>query len=107
MLAANETLSAQDQRIAGQVALHRKAVVVLLNKADLVKGTTMGLQENIREQLKFMPYAVVQPISVMTGWHLDKIGPSDRGLSVLYHPPGDPCLKSADSGGDSSESAAD
>ncbi|MHB1955390.1 MAG: ribosome biogenesis GTPase Der [Sulfobacillus sp.] len=75
MLAANETLSAQDQRIAGQVALHRKAVVVLLNKADLVKGTTMGLQENIREQLKFMPYAVVQPISVMTGWHLDKIWP--------------------------------
>ncbi len=76
MLAANEPISAQDQRIAGQVAQSRKAVVILLNKADLIKGATTSLQQEAREQLKFIPYAAVRPISVVNHWNLDKIWPA-------------------------------
>ena len=63
----------QDQRIAGQIEKQRKATVIILNKADLVKGTTLPIQERIREQLKFLPYATLIATSVKTGWHLDEI----------------------------------
>lgn len=71
MLNADEGILAQDQRIAGQIDKHRKATIIVLNKADLVKGTTIPLQERVREQLKFLPYATVFATSVTTGWHLD------------------------------------
>ncbi len=76
MLNADEGISAQDQRIAGQVENQKKATVILLNKSDLVKGTTLPLQERVREQLKFLPYATLIPISVETAWHLDEIWPA-------------------------------
>ncbi len=75
VLNAQEGISAQDQRIAGQVESQKKATVILLNKADLVKGTTLPVQERVREELKFLPYASLVPISVQTGWHLDEIWP--------------------------------
>ncbi len=75
VLNAQEGISAQDQRIAGQVESQKKATVIILNKADLVKGTTLPVQERVREELKFLPYASLVPISVQTGWHLDEIWP--------------------------------
>ena len=75
VLNAQEGISAQDQRIAGQVESQKKATVILLNKADLVKGTTLPVQERVREELKFLPYASLVTISVQTGWHLDEIWP--------------------------------
>ncbi len=76
MLNADEGILAQDQRIAGQIENQKKATVILLNKSDLVKGTTLPLQERVREQLKFLPYATLIPISVETGWHLEEIWPA-------------------------------
>ncbi|AEJ39952.1 ribosome-associated GTPase EngA [Sulfobacillus acidophilus TPY] len=76
MLNAAEGLLGQDQRIAGQIATHHKAAVVLLNKADLVKGSTVPLQTRVKEQLPFLSYATVLPISVLTGWHLEDLWPA-------------------------------
>lgn len=73
LIAADEPLSAQDQRIAGQVAKARKATVVLVNKADLLKGSTVERIAAAKDELKFMPWASVLPISAVTGWHLDGI----------------------------------
>ena len=73
LISANEPLSAQDQRIAGQVAKARKATVVLVNKADLLKGRTVERIAAAKDELKFMPWASVLPISAITGWHLDGI----------------------------------
>lgn len=73
LISANEALSAQDQRIAGQVAKARKATVVLVNKADLLKGRTVERIAAAKDELKFMPWASVLPISAVTGWHLDGI----------------------------------
>lgn len=76
VLNAEEGISSQDQRIAGQIEKQQKATVIVLNKADLVKGTTLPLQERVREDLKFLPYADLLPASVATGWHLDLLWPS-------------------------------
>lgn len=73
MISASDPMTAQDQRIAGQIAKAYKACVVLLNKSDLVKGSTMSLQNHVREQLKFLSYTRVIPLSVITGWHLEEI----------------------------------
>ncbi|MCL4493831.1 MAG: ribosome biogenesis GTPase Der [Firmicutes bacterium] len=76
MLAANEPITAQDQRIAGQIQKAGKGCVVLLNKSDLVKGTTVPIQKVVREELKFLNYSSVIPVSVVTQWHLDRIWPA-------------------------------
>lgn len=76
MVDASQPLTAQDQRIAGQIANARRAVVVLLNKADLVKGSTVPTALATRETLKFLPYAEFLPISVATGWHLERLWPA-------------------------------
>ncbi len=73
MLSADESITAQDQRIAGQIHKAGKGCVVLLNKSDLVKGTTIPMQNQIRSELKFLDYASVIPVSVLTQWHLDRI----------------------------------
>lgn len=73
VLNAEEGISAQDQRVAGQIEKHRKATVIVVNKADLVKGTTIPLQVRVREQLKFLPYAQIIAVSATTGWHLDDL----------------------------------
>lgn len=71
VLNADEGVLAQDQRIAGQIEKHRKATAIIINKADLVKGTTIPLQERVREQMKFLPYAKLLPTSAATGWRLE------------------------------------
>lgn len=76
MLAADQPMTAQDQRIAGQAANARKATVVLLNKSDLVKGTTIPLQARLREEFKFLPYATILAVSVETSWHMDELWPA-------------------------------
>jgi GTP-binding protein len=78
MLAADEGVLGQDQRIAGQIAQRFKAAVVVVNKSDLVRGTTRPLLHKVQEELKFMPYAPVLFTSVLTGWHLDQLWPTIR-----------------------------
>ncbi|MCY0898340.1 MAG: ribosome biogenesis GTPase Der [Firmicutes bacterium] len=73
VLNAVDGVFAQDQRIAGQIESHGKATVVLINKADLIKGTTVDLQRRVREELRFLSYAPVLAISVLTEWHLQEI----------------------------------
>jgi GTP-binding protein len=75
MIAADEPLAAQDQRIAGQIAKAKKATVVLVNKADLIKGATMDRVLAAKEELKFMPWASAIAISVQNAWRLEGIWP--------------------------------
>jgi GTP-binding protein len=71
VLNAGEGIHAQDQRIAGLIESQRKATVIVLNKADLVQGSTVLMQEQVREQLRFLAYASLLPTSLTTKWHLD------------------------------------
>jgi GTP-binding protein len=76
VVSSEEPASHQDLRIAGQVAKQGRAVVMLLNKADLVRGTTRPLVDIIRERFDFLPYARVLPVSAETGWRLNEIWPA-------------------------------
>lgn len=73
LIDGSEPISAQDQRIAGQIGKAGKAAVVLLNKADLIKGATLGHVNAVREQLRFMPWASVMAISALNTWRLEGI----------------------------------
>lgn len=84
MVTADEPSSAQDQRIAGQVEKAHKAAVILVNKADLVRGTTVSRVAEVKEELRFMPWASVLPISALTGWHLDRIWDAVRAAYASY-----------------------
>jgi GTP-binding protein len=76
MVSAEEPASHQDLRIAGQVAKHQRAVVLLLNKADVIRGTTRPLVTIMRERYDFLSYAEIVPVSAATGWHVDQIWPA-------------------------------
>ncbi|WP_430626729.1 ribosome biogenesis GTPase Der [Sulfobacillus thermotolerans] len=56
LIAADDDITAQDQRIAGQIDKARKGCVVLLNKSDLIKGTTIPFQQKAKEHLRFLSY---------------------------------------------------
>ncbi|MBX5466637.1 MAG: ribosome biogenesis GTPase Der [Firmicutes bacterium] len=73
VLEATAAPSGQDLRIAGHVARTGKAAVVLLNKADLVRGTTRPLVAAVRERLAFLDFVTVLPISALTGWQVDAV----------------------------------
>jgi GTP-binding protein len=76
LIASDDQITAQDQRIAGQIDKSRKGCVVVLNKSDLIKGTTVPFQQKAKEELKFLNYAQILPVSVLTGWRLDAIWPA-------------------------------
>jgi GTP-binding protein len=70
----------QDKRIAGLVQKARKAVVVAVNKADLLEADSRhreGLKELLatwQSQLFFLPYAPVVLLSAKTGDMLNRLG---------------------------------
>lgn len=70
----------QDKRIAGLVQKARKAVVIAVNKADLLEEETRrrdGLKEQLsawRSQLFFIPHAPLVLLSAKTGDNLKRLG---------------------------------
>ncbi|MBE2180280.1 MAG: ribosome biogenesis GTPase Der [Chthoniobacterales bacterium] len=70
----------QDKRIAGLIQKARKAVVVVVNKADLLPEETHGREglkealESWRSQLFFLPHAPLVLLSAKTGDNLRRLG---------------------------------
>ena len=70
----------QDKRIAGLIQKARKAVVVVVNKADLLPPDAIkrdGLKESLAEwqsSLFFLPYAPLVLLSAKTGDNLRRLG---------------------------------
>ncbi|MBU3665804.1 MAG: ribosome biogenesis GTPase Der [Chthoniobacterales bacterium] len=77
---ASVGVTEQDKRIAGLVQKSRKAVVVAVNKADLLPADDRrrdGLKERLslwRSQLFFIPYAPFVMLSAKTGANLKRLG---------------------------------
>lgn len=64
LLDATEGVTEQDQKIAGYIQESGKAVIIALNKWDLLKElgrekAAVTLTENVRENLKFISYAPI------------------------------------------------
>jgi GTP-binding protein len=70
----------QDKRIAGLIQKARKAVVVVVNKADLLPSESVhrdGLKESLeawQSALFFLPYAPLVLLSAKTGDNLRRLG---------------------------------
>lgn len=76
LIDASEGITAQDTHIAGMVTEESSAVVVLVNKWDLIEKDTHTINEfedRIREELNFMPYVPLIFISAETGQRVNKI----------------------------------
>lgn len=76
MIDAVEGVTEQDTKIAGYVHEQGKAVVVAVNKWDLVEketNTMSNFRLKIKEGLNFMMYAPAEFISAKTGARVDKI----------------------------------
>ena len=77
---AQSGVTEQDKRIAGLVQKARKAVVIAVNKADLLPADSKkrdGLKEALeawQSQLFFLPYAPMVLLSAKTGDNLKRLG---------------------------------
>lgn len=78
LLDAQEGLTEQDLKIAGQIDALGKGCVIGINKWDLLAGRPRQRQlllEQVQHGLEFMSYVPILPLSVQTGHHLDQIFP--------------------------------
>jgi GTPase len=77
----------QDQRLAERIDASGTAIVVVLNKWDLVKDADQRRQvlEDVADRLAFLGYAPVLKISALTGSRFDKLLPALREAEAAYH----------------------
>ena len=76
MIDATEGVTEQDTKIAGYAHDKGKAVIIAVNKWDLIEkdGKTMNnYRKDVMDGLSFMTYAPIIFISAMTGQRVDKI----------------------------------
>ena len=76
MIDATQGVTEQDTKIAGLVHEAGKAVLIAVNKWDLVEketNTMRDMEAQVRQDLSFMPYAPVVFLSALTGQRVDKI----------------------------------
>lgn len=73
---AKEGATDQDEKIAGYAHEKGKAIIIAINKWDLINKDEISLNEyskNIRKYFKFMSYAPLITISAMTGQRITNI----------------------------------
>ncbi len=79
LLASDEVISEQDQRVLTQVVEAGRALVIAFNKWDLVDADRrLFLDKEIDRELKRIPWAIRVNISAKTGRAVDKLAPAIR-----------------------------
>ncbi len=87
MIDANEGITEQDEKIVGYAHELNKAIMVVVNKWDLVEKddkTLSNYQKDLQQNLKFMPYAQYMFISALTGQRVNKILKVAKGCYDNY-----------------------
>lgn len=73
---AGQGITEQDEKIIGYAHEMNKAIMVVVNKWDLIEKddkTLSNYQKDLQQKLKFMPYAKYLFISALTGQRVHKI----------------------------------
>lgn len=73
---ANEGIIEQDKHVVGYAIEKKKAVIIVVNKWDLVKkeqNTQIEFEKNIRKQFQFLEYAPIVFVSAKTTSKVDNI----------------------------------
>ena len=86
VLDATEGVTAQDQRLAERVDAAGSAIVVLLNKWDLLDAEQRAsLTAAVADRLGFLGYAPVLKVSALTGKGVHKVLPALHQAVDAYH----------------------
>ncbi|MFN2163273.1 MAG: ribosome biogenesis GTPase Der [Candidatus Promineifilaceae bacterium] len=78
LIDAEEGVTSQDAHIAGMLAESTAGIIILVNKWDLIAKDSYTLNEfenQIRQDLNFLPFAPIIFISAMTGQRVNRILP--------------------------------
>ena len=76
LIDANDGVTEQDTKIAGLIHEEGKAVIIIVNKWDMLEketGTLEKYRKEVVEKLKFMDYAPVMFISARTGQRVNTV----------------------------------
>lgn len=83
---ATEGVSHQDQRLAERIDAAGTAIVVVLNKWDLVPTEARPqILADVADRLGFLAYAPVLKVSALTGRNLRHVLPALREAEAAYH----------------------
>jgi len=84
---ADAGVSHQDQRLAERVDAAGTAIVVVLNKWDLIDDADRRARvlEDVHDRLGFLGYAPVLKVSARTGRNLKEVLPALRQAEEAYH----------------------
>ncbi len=83
---AHEGVSHQDQRLAERVDAAGTAIVVVLNKWDLLDAEGRATAKiDVADRLAFLAYAPVLTVSALTGKMMQRVLPALREAEEAYH----------------------
>ncbi len=83
---AHEGVSHQDQRLAERVDAAGTAIVIVLNKWDLLDAEGRAKAKiDVADRLAFLSYAPVLTVSALTGKMMQKVLPALRQAEEAYH----------------------
>jgi GTP-binding protein len=86
VLDATEGVTHQDQRLAERVDASGTAIVVVVNKWDLLDAERRSvLRQQVARDLAFLAYAPVLPISALSGSRVRNLLPALREAEAAYH----------------------
>src|SRR5262245_62155469 len=86
LIDASEGVTHQDQRLAERVDAAGTAIVIVLNKWDLVETEDRDkIRRQVADMLGFLSYAPALPISALTGRRVHQLLPALRDAEGAYH----------------------
>jgi GTPase len=86
VLDATEGVTHQDQRLAERVDASGTAIVIVINKWDLLDTEKRAImRQQVSRDLSFLSYAPVLPISALSGSKVRNLLPALREAEAAYH----------------------
>jgi GTP-binding protein len=86
VLDASEGVTAQDQRLAERVDAAGTAIVLVANKWDLLDADRRAaFRRQVADELSFLAYAPLVPVSALTGRRVHQLLPALRAAEAAYH----------------------
>lgn len=83
---ASEGVTHQDQRLAERIDAAGSAIVVVLNKWDLVDADQRdAIRTQVARMLGFLAYAPVLPLAAISGRRVHQVIPALREAETAYH----------------------
>jgi GTPase len=86
LIDATEGVTHQDQRLAERIDAAGSAIVIVLNKWDLLDAEQRAkVRAQVDDKLAFLSYAPFFPISALTGRRVHQLLPALREAEAAYH----------------------